>query len=429
MFKVLVIAYYYPPMGLSGVQRTLKFTKYMSEYNWQPTVLTAGKTGYYAHDISLLREAEDAGIKIERTDSREINSLLSKMGTVKMPREFIRKTLSLISKTIFIPDNKISWSHKAYHTAKQILTSEKYDSIFVSIPPFSSFMLAIKLKKEFGIPVAVDYRDMWYNNHFAFYPTFYHRYKNKQLEDRCLRETDHIIVVNRRIKERLLNTYQFLKFDDVSIIPHGFDPADFENVEVTEQNGRKKKLRILYSGIFYENVTPKYFIKAFKKLSVEFPNIAENFELHFVGHFRKENQKLVNRLNLQKFVFDHGYHEHSDVIKKLMNTDILWVMLGKNKNMETVSAGKLFEYFGTQKPIIACLPEGASRTAAEDYGASFIAEPENVDSIYNVLLEVHQRFVDGTLPKPDEEFIIQHDRNYLTKQLTQILQFNLKEEI
>jgi glycosyltransferase involved in cell wall biosynthesis len=416
-------------MGLSGVQRTLKFTKYMSEYNWAPTVLTTGKTGYYAHDLSLLREAEDAGIRIERTDSRDINSLLSNFGTVKMPREIFRKLLSYISKTLFIPDNKISWSAKAYKTAKKLLANEKYDAIFVSIPPFSSFMLAIKLKREFGIPVTVDYRDMWYNNHFAFYPTLYHRYKNKQLEDRCLRETDGIVVVNRRIKERLLNTYPFLNFNDISIIPHGYDPADFENITVLESDARKIKLRILYSGIFYENVTPKYFLKAFKKLSIEKPNIAENFELHFVGHLRKENEKLVKRLKLQRFVHNHGYHEHNEVIKKLMNADVLWVMLGNSKNMDTVSAGKLFEYIGTKKPIIACLPEGASKTAAQDYGASFFAEPENIDSIYNVLLKVHQHFVDGTLPVPNDDFIIQHDRNYLTKQLTQLLQFNLKEEI
>jgi glycosyltransferase involved in cell wall biosynthesis len=429
MFKVLVIAYYYPPMGLSGVQRTLKFTKYMSEYNWSPTILTAGKTAYYAHDLSLLREAEDAGIRIERTDSKDINSLMSKYGTVKMPREFIRKTLSNLGKSIFIPDNKISWSSKAYKTAKEILSKEKYDAIFVSIPPFSTFNLAVKLKKEFGIPLTVDYRDMWYDNHFAFYPTPYHRYKNKQLEDSCLREADQIVVVNRKIKERLITTYKFLQFDDISIIPHGYDPADFEGIKRHEANSRRKKLRILYSGIFYENVTPEYFIKAFKKLSNEFPNIAENIELHFVGHFRKENQKLVNKLNLQRFVFDHGYQEHDEVIKNLMSADVLWVMLGDSKNMDTVSAGKLFEYFGTEKPIIACLPEGASRTAAEEYGAAFIAEPQNIDSIYNVLLKVHEHFVDRTLPVPNEKFVKDHDRNFLTKQLTQILQFKLKEEI
>lgn len=429
MFKVLVIAYYYPPMGLSGVQRTLKFTKYMSEYNWNPTVLTAGKTGYYAHDLSLLKEAEDAGIRIERTDSKDINSLMSKYGTIEMPREFIRKTLSNLSKTIFIPDNKISWASKAYKTAKKLLTEENYDSIFVSIPPFSSFNMAVKLKHEFGIPLTVDYRDMWYNNHFAFYPTPYHRIKNKSLEDRCLREADKIVVVNRRIKERLLTTYPFLKFDDISIIPHGYDPEDFEDVKEIEPDSRRKKLRILYSGIFYENVTPKYFLKAFKKLSIKYPNLAENIELHFVGHLRKENRKLIDRLNLQKFVVNHGYQEHNEVIKKLMNADVLWVTLGQSKNMDTVSAGKLFEYFGTKKPIIACLPEGASKNAAAEYGAAYFAEPENVDSIYKTLLEVQDHFTKGTLLKPNEEFIKGHDRNFLTKQLTQILQFKVKEEI
>ena len=97
MFKVLVIAYYFPPMGLSGVQRVLKFTKYMSLYGWEPTVITTDKTAYYAHDKSLMKEAEDADIKIIRTGGKDPNSLLSKRGTVKMPREFIRKFFGMIS--------------------------------------------------------------------------------------------------------------------------------------------------------------------------------------------------------------------------------------------------------------------------------------------------------------------------------------------
>ena len=94
MFKVLVISYYYPPMGLSGVQRTLKFTKYMKQYNWEPTVLTSGKTAYYAHDNMLLNEAEEAGIRIIRTEGNDINSRLRNKGTVKLPPEWVRRFLS-----------------------------------------------------------------------------------------------------------------------------------------------------------------------------------------------------------------------------------------------------------------------------------------------------------------------------------------------
>jgi len=426
MFKVLVIAYYFPPMGLSGVQRVLKFTKYMKNFGWEPTVITAGKTGYYAHDISLLKEAEKAGIKIIRTEALDPNSLLAKYGTISMPREFVRKLLSKISKFFFIPDNKKSWSKKAYKKAKSLLEKETFDLIFVSIPPFSQFETAAKLKNEYNIPLIVDYRDLWFGNHFGYYPTPYHKYKHKKLEYTALKSADKIIAVNRRIKEYLLTTYQFLSFEDFDIIPHGYDPEDFENVE--PMTFKTKKLRILYSGIFYENITPEFMLKAYKKLSEERPDITENIEFHFVGHFRKENRKLVAKLNLTQNVFEHGYLNHKDVIKYLVSFDVLWVMLGNSTNMGVVSAGKLFEYFGTRKPIIATVPEGVSETAAKQYEASYITEPDNIEKLKNLLVTLYNDFHSGKLPTPNEEFVLKHDRKYLTEQLVKDFQFYLKAE-
>ncbi|MBU0472624.1 MAG: glycosyltransferase [Bacteroidetes bacterium] len=426
MFKVLVISYYFPPMGLSGVQRVLKFTKYMSNYNWEPTVITAGKTGYYAHDLSLQKEAEKANIKIIRTDANDPNSLLAKYGTISMPREFIRKILSMISKFVFIPDNKISWSKKAFTVAKNVLLEEKFDLIFVSIPPFSQFEIAAKLKNEFNIPLIVDYRDLWFGNHFGFYPTPYHKYKHKKLEYASLKATDKIITVNRRMKEMLLTTYPFLSFEDFDIIPHGFDPEDFINVKPI--NFETKKLRILYSGIFYENITPKYLLKAYKELSKERPDITENIELHFVGHFRKENKKLVKKLNLYENVIEHGYLNHSDVLRYIVSVDVLWVMLGNGTNMDMVSAGKLFEYFGTRKPIIATVPDGASKTSAENYKASFITKPDDINEIKKMLVNIFELYHKNQLPIPDEEYVIKYDRNFLTKKLVNNFQFFLRTE-
>jgi glycosyltransferase involved in cell wall biosynthesis len=428
MFKVLVIAYYYPPMGLSGVQRTLKFTKYLSKYNWEPTVLTTGKTAYYSHDLSLLEEAEKAKIRVERTDSFEINSLLKKMGTVKMPNEKLRKILSKLSKTFFIPDNKVPWALKAYKKAKQLLSEDNYDLIFVSIPPFSSFRLANKLKREFDIPLIVDYRDLWYGNHFAYYPTPYHRMRHKKLEDIALRGADHVVVVNRNIKEKLLTTFPFLKFDDISIIPHGYDPEDFEELSPTKDENLLKKIKITYSGIFYENVTPKYFLKAFKELTVTNPEIAEHFELHFIGHFRRENEKLIKKLNLHRFVHIHGYMNHSDLLPKIISTDVLWVMLGNGNNMNTVSAGKLYEYFGTKKMILATVPEGASKTSAQEYKSSIITSPDNIIEIKNALIQIYEMHKSNSIPEPDENFVNNHNREYLTKLLTQQFQFHLRDQ-
>src|SRR5512140_2226213 len=130
--KVLVIAYYFPPMGLSGVQRTLKFVKYLPAYGWQPTVLTVTPTGYFAQDYSLLEEIHLPEVKVERVGSLDPNRLFRKKGVVKMPSERWRKVLTYISDTFFIPDNKIGWRKKALKAASKLFEAEQFDVIFAT---------------------------------------------------------------------------------------------------------------------------------------------------------------------------------------------------------------------------------------------------------------------------------------------------------
>ena len=427
MRKVLVISYYFPPMGLSGVQRTLKFVKYFKDYDWNPTVLTTSEIGYYAHDKTLLKEAEEADVHIERVSGGDINSLLKKNGTVKIPREKIRKLYSYLNSTFFIPDNKVGWSKKALNKAREILKKEKFDIIFVTAPPFSSVNMAVELKKEFDIPLVIDYRDLWYESYFSFYPTLFHRSMNKKMEYNALREADKITVTNRGIKEKLLNTYKFLSFEDVTIVSHGFDPKDFEDLEpIPKTNNR---LVISYSGIFMEYNTPKYFLKAFKEISLEKPEIAANIELHFIGFLRKENQLLVRKLQLDEFVKDFGYLEHRDAVRQLISSDVLWFMLGDKKNIDALLPGKLYEYVGAKKPIIACVPEGAAKNALQKYGATFYSDPFDINEIKKTIYDVYDLYQNEKLPEPDEEFIQQYRRDFLTEQLCKEFQFCMKTEV
>lgn len=427
MFKVLVISYYFPPMGLSGVQRTLKFTKYMKQYNWEPTVLTTGNTAYYAHDNTLLVEAEKAGVRIIRTEGNDINSRLGKKGTVKIPPEWMRKFLSRMSASVFIPDNKTGWSSKALGAARKLLQKEEFDIIYVTAPPFSSFNMAVKLKKEFSLPLVVDYRDLWYDNHFGFYPTPVHKYLHKSMEYAALKAADRIIVINRRMKEKIMDRFRFITFEDVFIISQGFDPEDFENLVPEKKNNRK--LRLTYSGLFYEFITPEYFLRAFKKLALERPDIAANIELHFIGFLRNSNRKLIRKLDLQDFVREYGYLDHRSALIKTISSDVLWVMVGRRKNSDTISTGKAFEYLGTRKPIIACVPDGAAKAAMEEYGASFITPPDDIETIKNTIKNVYDLYVMNNLPVPNEEFIEKHRRDFLTEQLTKQFQFLIKAEI
>jgi glycosyltransferase involved in cell wall biosynthesis len=427
MFKVLVIAYYFPPLGLSGVQRTLKFVKYMSPHGWQPTVITTGNIAYYAHDKSLQDELNKLDINVIRTSSFDPNTILAKFGTVKMPGEKFRKILSMLSQTFFIPDNKISWSKKVFDTACEVLSKEKYDAIFVSAPPFSAFRISAKLKKKFDIPLVVDYRDLWYKSYFAFYPTPLHSYLHKRMEYLSLKAADKVIVTNRKIKEKLLNIYKFLTFDDVVIIPHGFDPEDFSMIKPTPKT--TDKMILTYSGIFLEYNSPKYFLQAFKKLTIERPDIASKIELHFVGHLRKENQHLITKLKLEEFVKDFGYMNHDEAIRKVLSSDVLWFMIGRKRNIDAILPGKMFEYFGSGKPVIACVPEGAAKSAASEYGASFITEPEDVNEIKETMFKVYQLYVGKQLPLPDKSFIDKHRRDFLTDTLIKQFQLLIKEVV
>jgi glycosyltransferase involved in cell wall biosynthesis len=427
MFKVLVVAYYFPPLGLSGVQRTLKFVKYMKKFNWEPTVLTTGNAGYFAHDNSLLKEAEDAGVRIIRTGAFDPNSLLSRYKTIKPPAESIRKFFNRVSQTFFIPDNKKSWSKKAFKKAKEILKQEQFDVLYITAPPFSSFYHLRKLKKLFDIPILLDYRDLWFESYFAFYPTPFHKWLHKRMEYLSLKAADKISVTNRRIKEKLIKDHKFITYNDIVILPHGFDPEDFENAKPASRPN--DKMIITYSGIFMEYNSPKYFLYAFKKLTEERPDIASKIRLHFIGYLRKENQKLILKLDLEEYVKDHGYMSHKESVKKLISSDVLWIMIGRKRNIDAILPGKLPEYFGARKPIIGCVPDGAAKSLLEEYGASFITEPENVDEIKNTFIKLYELYRQNALPIPDEEILQKYRRDYITQQLTKQLQSIVKAEI
>ncbi|OGU77461.1 MAG: glycosyl transferase family 1, partial [Ignavibacteria bacterium RBG_16_34_14] len=323
--------------------------------------------------------------------------------------------------------NKISWSKLAFQKIKELLKTEHFDAIYVTIPPFSSFFYLRKLKKEFDVPILVDYRDLWYGSYFAFYPTPIHKTIHKRMEYLSLKAVDKIIVTNRKIKEKQIKNYKFLTFNDIVIIPHGFDPQDFENVQPEPKFN--DRMIVTYSGIFMEYNTPKYFLRAFKKLVIERPDIALKIQLNFVGYLGKENKALVTKLNLEEFVKEFGYMNHKEAVKKIISSDILWLMIGKKRNINAILPGKLLEYMGSQKPIIGCVPDGVAKMTLDEYGASFMTEPDDIDGIKNTLIKVYELYKKNGLPKPDENLLQKYRRDVLTEQLTKQLQSIVKKDV
>jgi glycosyltransferase involved in cell wall biosynthesis len=415
MRKVLIVAYYFPPLGLSGVQRTLKFVKYLPSFQWSPTVLTVTATGYFAKDESLLREIESDDIRVVRTSSLDPNRLFEKRTTVKMPPEKIRKVLSRISDTFFIPDNKIGWKRSALKAASKLLREEKFDAIFATAPPQTDFLIGKALKKKFNIPLVLDYRDSWVDYPFKFYPTPLHKYAHYLMEKKVLRSADAIIVAGRTVKESLLRRYKFMTYNDVQIIPQGFDPADLKP-DGTGPLPKVDKMRITYAGVFYEDRTPEYFLEALNLLFKNKPKLRGRIEACFIGAFRDEHKKIVTRLGLQNSVNILGYLDHKECIKYLLASDVLWVMMGDNKS----SPGKIFEYIGTRKKILGCVPEGFMRQTIKDAGGECV-EPKDAGAIAEKIQMLFDLYERRQLVGPRPDVVERYNRVALTGELAKTL--------
>ncbi|MCE1190445.1 MAG: glycosyltransferase [Ignavibacteria bacterium] len=421
MFKVLVIAYYFPPKGLSGVQRTLKFVKYMPKFEWQPTVLTSDDNAYFAYDHSLMNDIDPEQVRVVRVAGNEINSKIPKKGNISFPSEFLRKVFSFFSMFFYLPDNKKGWSKVAIDEARKLLREEHFDLVFVSGPPFSSVMMAAELKKEFGIPVTADYRDLWYGAQFVIYPTPFHKSMVKSMEYRTIKTIDKLFVTNRQIKEKIMEYYPFIEHRDVIIIPHGYDPDDIQKAG-TEHRPADKMI-ITFSGLFYASVTPKYILNAFYSLLRTHPHIAANIQFQFIGIWRKSINKQVKKLKLEAYVTQTGYITHLEAVRKLNSSDILLMTINKARNYDTISAGKIFEYIGTRKPIIGLVYKGAIQNALQEYGASYIADPADENQIKELLIKVYTDYANNRLPKPNEEVVEKYRRDNITETLTKEFQF------
>ncbi|MGB9664621.1 MAG: glycosyltransferase family 4 protein [Ignavibacteria bacterium] len=423
--KVLVIAYYFPPMGFSGVQRTAKFVKNLVDLDWEPTVLTIKPKYYYAFDNILLKEVEEKGIRIIRTGSKDPTQKV--INQKKIRSDFIRKILNRISQTFFLPDNKRGWMKPALKEARKLLSTESFDIIFATAPPYTDFRIGAQLKNEFGIPLILDYRDAWLDDGLSFYPTPVHRWIVKAMERKVLHISDKIITYTRQIKEHILKNYPFIKPDEITIIPHGFDEEDFDIKFVSSR--LPNKMRVTYSGAFYDERTPKFFLHAVEKLFIERPDLENQIEFYFVGHFPKKYYRKIQKSKYKSNFHFTGYVDHKTNIQYLLDSDVLWMMIRHSKNPHLYATGKLFEYIGTGKPILACVPvNGAAAMILKDYGASLIVEPEDVDSIKDALLKFFDLFKNDQLPSGDQEFIQQFERKKLTQQLVKIFQFTMKDE-
>ncbi|MFP4528349.1 MAG: glycosyltransferase [Candidatus Kapaibacterium sp.] len=414
--EALVIAYYFPPMGLSGVQRTVKFVKYLPENRLRPVVLTTTPAAYYAFDDTMLEEVESEGINIYRTPadvSRFAGSRKSK--TIKYPSPALQKIRKAILQTIFQPDSRRLWKKPALELADYIFKRHDIKVIYATAPPFTDFLVAYELSKLYGIPFVVDYRDLWVDNAFYFYATPFHKLYSIRLESEILTHARKAIVTTRHMKEMLLRRYPVMSHSDVSIIPHGYDESDFAATDGIKPD--PKKFTITHSGLFPDDLTPKYFLRALAEFFRRNPEARGVTEARFVGLMRRAHLKMIRRYKLTENVVTTGYVSHPEVIRHLKQSDLLWMMITNN----IATPSRMYEYLGARKPFICCAPEGSIRRDAEASDAVLTTDPADVSGIRQALEAFYNMWKNNSLPRPSDEYVARFDRRQLTSELAREL--------
>lgn len=420
--KVLIISYYFPPMGMGGVQRTLKFAKYLINYNWQPVVLTTLPKSYFAIDEFLLEEAIRNGIIIERTGNSELD--LKKIVT-RVPKERFRKIRSLISSFIFIPDSKILWKKKALKKIDELW--KKYNGfqvVYATAPPYTDFLIGQAVKKKYSIPLAIDYRDAWVDSKVLnFYPTPFHKWRNIKLEREVLKDANLVITTNRRVKELIISRYEDvnISYNDIKIFPHGYDSEDFEYA-LTKKLPLINKMRVTYSGSFYTR-NPKFYFDAIKILFEKHPELRQKIEFCFIGVFSKDHLKYSKKLGILDQLNITGYINHHECIKYILASDVLFLLISRGENEDAAMPGKFGEYIGSRKNIIACIPEGVTKKLLEKYKAVKFVSEENPELIANAIYEYFLLWEQNKMPKPDEEMVKSYDRKLMTSELSKELNY------
>lgn len=416
--KVLIIAYYFPPMGLSGVQRIAKFCKFLPEFGWQPVVLSVEPKGYYAFDESLMAEMEAAGVEIHRTESKDINRLFKKEQRVQMPSEEVRKRWAWLSHFFLLPDSKIGWKKNAVEMGKKLLANNDFELIFSTAPPFTSHLIGTELSEISGLPLIIDFREAWADNSRLVYPTKFHRNRHLKLEKEVVDKANRIITINREIKKSLVQRYLGADgFNTVQIIPHGFDPDDFEQTAASPQT---QKLRFLYSGVFYDAQKPDTFLKALAQYVERKPAARAYIEAQFIGLLPDSAISLAKQLGIENMVRYEGYLPHNEAVQKLQEADVLWMTIGHQSHEDKLSTSKLYEYFGTHKPILGLVPDGDDASALRGYGAGWVIDPDDVKATVDAIEYYDQQWKKQNLPKPDPSFVEKYDRRILTRDLSKV---------
>lgn len=439
--NILFVAFEFPPLGGGGVQRSMKFVKYLPEFGYNPIVVTVAAEDYphvmprHKVDPSLLQELPESTV-IERVHCGNMPPTSNKL--IQWARIFFSVS----------EDFKTTWKPYLEQALPEIIKKYQPVAVYVTLPPFAMGTLWRKLMASYDIPLIFDFRDAWSQWCVQVNGTYLHYWAKKKAERKALEAATAVICTSTQIKADFLRVHPAIPENKVNVITNGFD--DEIPVLPATNWSKKDKWVIGYVGNFYYTPesraaifkpwwkrkphrmlnyvprkedwlyrSPYFFLKAIRQLLDDCPAFNNKISIHFAGITPNWLLEQINSFGLEHICTHAGYLNHQQVIDFQKKCDALLITSSKVIGGKDYSiAGKTFEYFTIGKPILAFVCEGVQKELLKNSGQSVIFDPDETSTSAVLLKE----WLEGKIQlQPDHDFIMKHHRKTLTADLAGVI--------
>ena len=406
--NILVISYYWPPSGGPGVQRVLKFSKYLKKLGWEPIVLTAKDGDFPVKDHSLNDDAKTTqayfvkSISLHKLYSWIVGKKTSPTYQLSSSSEdsIIVKIIRWIRNNLIVPDGRIGWYPNAVKKGSDIIKKNNIRVIFSSAPPYTVHLIARTLSKKHEVPWVADFRDPWTDR--------FYNYENKRLwltklidshlERKVINDATALTTVSKTISEYYKKTF--------NVIHNGYDEEDFSLVNKTENNN----VVISYIGTMTKSQNPLMFFESIYELNLK----EKKYQIDLIGNIHPDIKYYIEAKKYDNFIKTKPYIPHKDAIKKMCESDFLLLVIPNTEKNKGIVTGKLFEYIRSMRKIIMIGPpksDAAKIIAQTNSGRCFDYSEKN---------KIKQTLLKTNLPSSNN--YQQYSRENLTKILSHLFE-------
>ena len=426
MKKVLMVAYAFPPVGGAGVQRIVKFIKYLNEFCWSADAVSVQNPSVPLVDDSLRRELpSDCTVFRSKTfePSYAVKSSVKNSSDGKMSlKSWLVDSAKKCANSILLPDAQLLWWPHTFFLIRKLLKGRSYSVIFVSGPPFSTFPLVVFVAKLHGIPAIVDYRDEWSfsrDNWENSAKTPLARLIDSWMENYVVRNAMAITVASPEYELSLKDRFPAAD-GKIITITNGYDPADFAGIDFFQEKDNKDgSVTILYTGTVWRATSFQGLLEGIRILAHADLAASKKLVLRIVGRIVPEELPVIAEMQHYIHVETIDYLPHTEIFKEMAAADVLLLTLSDLPGAGKIIPGKTFEYLAAPLPVLAIVPNGVTADIVRNEKNVSTALPGDHNSICNFLRNI----LNEPPKRESREGIEKYSRPHLTQTLVEL--FNL----